>query len=183
MFERFTGEAREVVVRAQAEARALRHDWIGTEHLLIAVLAEPQGTPSRLLAPFGVSAQTAREDVERILGPGEADLDAEALATIGIDLDEVRSRAERTFGPGALARRGRCRRGRMGPHLPFTPRAKKALELALREALDLHDREIRSDHLLLGLLREGEGVAARILGERGVDHATVRLAVAGDRAR
>jgi ATP-dependent Clp protease ATP-binding subunit ClpA len=178
MFERFTDDARQAVVLAQEEAVALRHGWIGTEHVLLGVL-RADGGASRLLAGFGVEAAGVRDDVVRIVGRGEDDLDPEALATLGIDLEAVRERVERAFGPGALSRRGRCRRGGVSMHVPFTPRAKKALELSLREAISLGRRDLRGEHLLLGLLREGDGVAACILTERGVTHAAVRERIAG----
>ncbi len=110
MFERFTDDAREAVTAAQHEAVALRHGWIGTEHVLLGVLATGGGG-ARLLAGFGLDAAGVREDVVRIVGRGEDDLDPDALATLGIDLEAVRERVERAFGPGALSRRGRCRRG------------------------------------------------------------------------
>jgi ATP-dependent Clp protease ATP-binding subunit ClpA len=113
------------------------------------------------------------------VGRGEDDIDRDALATLGIDLDAVRERVERAFGPGALIRRRRCRRGTVGGQLPFTPRAKKALELTLREALSLGQRELRDEHVVLGLLREGDGVAAQVLATRGVTFAAARERVAG----
>jgi ATP-dependent Clp protease ATP-binding subunit ClpA len=178
MFERFTDDAREAVTAAQSEAVALRHGWIGTEHVLLGVLATGGGG-ARLLAGFGVDAAGVRDDVVRMVGRGEDDIDPDALATLGIDLEAVRERVERAFGPGALSRRGRCRRGGVSMHVPFTPRAKKALELALREALSLGARDLRAEHLVLGLLREGDGVAARVLADRGVTLAAVRAKVAG----
>jgi ATP-dependent Clp protease ATP-binding subunit ClpA len=178
MFERFTKDAREAVALAQHEAVALHHGWIGTEHILLGVL-RAEGEGARLLAGFGVEAAGVRDDVMRIVGRGEEDLDRDALATLGIDLEAVRERVERAFGPGALSRRGRCRRGGIGRTVPFTPRAKKALELSVREASGLAERDLRGEHLVLGLLREGDGVAARILTERGVTHATARERVAG----
>ena len=178
MFERFTKDARQAVVLAQEEAVALHHGWIGTEHLLLGVL-RADGDGARLLAGFGLDAAGVRDDVVRIVGRGEDDIDRDALATLGIDLDEVRERVERAFGPGALIRRRRCRRGGIGHMVPFTARAKKALELTLREALNLAERDLRAEHLVLGLLREGDGVAARILAERGVTHAAVRERIAG----
>jgi ATP-dependent Clp protease ATP-binding subunit ClpA len=184
MFERFAEDARTVVVGAQAHAVALHHGWIGTEHLLLSLLDDPERRAAHLLAGHGVSAPWVRGEVERIVGHGTPDLDAEALATLGIDLDAVRERVERTFGPGALARRrGRRRAVSIGGHVPFTPRAKKVLELALREAVARGDRSIGSEHLVLGLAREGDGVAARILRSRGVDHAVVEEALQRDGAR
>jgi ATP-dependent Clp protease ATP-binding subunit ClpA len=183
MFERFTDEAREAVVAAQREASALNHGHIGTEHLLLGLLADGDGRAARVLHEFSVDRAWARGEVERIVGRGEPDLDADALATLGIDLDAVRERVERTFGAGALSRR-RCRGGLLTRgHLPFTPRAKKVLELSLREAIAMADDHIGSEHVLLGLTREGDGVAARILGSHGVDCDRVRAALPRDGAR
>ena len=183
MFERFSDEARNAVVAAQREASALDHGWIGTEHLLLALLADGDGRAARVLRDFAVDTAWARGEVERIVGRGDPDLDADALATLGIDLDAVRERVERTFGAGALARR-RCRRGLMPRGtLPFTPRAKRALELSLREAIAMGDDHIGSEHLLLGLAREGDGVACRMLCSRGIDRDTVRAALQRDQAR
>ena len=178
MFERFTKDARQAVALAQEEAVALHHGWIGTEHVLLGVL-RADGDGARLLAGFGVDAAVVRDDVVRIVGRGEDDIDRDALATLGIDLEAVRERVERAFGPGALSRRGRCRRGVLGPAVPFSARAKKALELTLREAISLGERDLRGEHLVLGLLREGDGVAARVLADRGVTLAAVRAKVAG----
>jgi ATP-dependent Clp protease ATP-binding subunit ClpA len=177
MFERFTHEARAVVVSAQLEAAALAHGWIGTEHLLLGLVSDEATPTARLLARWNIDAGWARAEVERIIGRGEPDLDARALATLGIDLDEVRNRVEQRFGPGALAR-GRCRRGGVGPHVPFSPRAKKALELSLREALALGDDHVGAQHVLLGLLREGDGIAAGMLRSRGLERGGVLDALA-----
>jgi ATP-dependent Clp protease ATP-binding subunit ClpA len=168
MFERFTQGARRAVVVAQDEAAGLAHHWIGTEHLLLGLLADDR--EAARLRPFGLTADGVRAEVVRAIGRGEPGLDPEALATLGIDLDEVRRRVESTFGPGALSGRG----GRRGGQPPFTRRAKKALELALREAVHAGDREIRAEHLLLGLLREGDGVGARLLAAHGVTAAALR---------
>ena len=178
MFERFTDDAREAVAAAQTEAGALRHGWIGTEHVLLGVLATGGGG-AQLLAGFGVDAAGVRDDVVRIVGRGEDDIDPDALATLGIDLEAIRERVERAFGPGALSRRGRCRRGGVSMRMPFCRRAKKAIELTLREAISLGDSNLRTEHLVLGLLREGDGVAARVLAERGVTLAAAREKVAG----
>ncbi len=182
MFQRFTQEARAVVVGAQFEAAALAHGWIGTEHLVLGLVREADSTTARLLARWEVDAGWVRGEVERIIGRGEPDLDAGALATLGIDLDEIRARVEGTFGPGALAR-ARCRRGRPGSHVPFTPRAKKVLELSLREALTLGDNQIGAQHVLLGVLREGDGAGAQILRSRGVERAAVVDALGAGRGR
>ena len=128
MFERFTERARQVVVLAQDEARALRHNYIGTEHLLLGLLREEEGLGARVLESFGVTVEDVRRDVERIIGVG----------------DEVEN-----------------------GQIPFTPRGKKVLELALREAQSLGHNHIGTEHILLGLARENEGVAARILMDHG----------------
>jgi ATP-dependent Clp protease ATP-binding subunit ClpA len=183
MFERFTEDARTVVLGAQRHAVALRHGYIGTEHLLLGLLDDPDAPVARLLGRFGIGRDWVTGEVERIVGRGEPDLDADALATLGIDLDAVRERVERRFGAGALSGRTRCRRGGLGRVAPFTPRAKKVLELSLREAVALGDRSIGAEHVLLGIAREGDGVAAEILRSRGVDRATVRAALERDGAR
>jgi ATP-dependent Clp protease ATP-binding subunit ClpA len=184
MFERFTDGAREAVLGAQRHAVTLDHGWIGTEHLLLGLLDDRDGRAARILEPWGVDGDLARAEVERIVGRGEPGLDADALATLGIDLDAVRERVERTFGTGALSGSRRCRRGLWrGAAIPFTRRAKKALELSLREAVAMGDSFIGAEHVLLGLAREGGGVGARILRERGVDPAAVRAALERDGAR
>ena len=168
MFNRFTREAREVVVGAQQEARILRHDRIGTEHLLLGLLAQRGTTSSTVLGRHGVTHDGV---VESVVGHvGREDLDAAALTVVGIDLDAVRSSVEATFGPGALDGGGPGPRG----HIPFTPRAKKVLELSLREALAMNSRSITDGHITLGLLREGQGLAMKVLADRGVDLPTLR---------
>jgi ATP-dependent Clp protease ATP-binding subunit ClpA len=169
MFERFTREAREVVVGAQREARALRHGRIGTEHLLLGLLAQPGTTSARVLGRHGITRQVVLDAVHHLVGN---DLDAEALTAVGIDLDAVRSTVEATFGPGALDA-PRDPREPAG-HIPFTPRAKKVLELSLRETLAMGSRTITDGHILLGLLREGAGLAMKVLHDRGVDVPALR---------
>ncbi len=135
MFERFTHRARKVVTCAQDEARRLRHDYIGTEHLLAGLLAEEDGIGAEALNHAGVELESVREKIESIAGKGEGEAEQPA---------------------------------------PFTPRSKKVLELSLREALQLRHNYIGTEHILLGLLRENEGVAARILSDLGVDPDKVR---------
>jgi ATP-dependent Clp protease ATP-binding subunit ClpA len=137
MFERFTNHARHAVVLAQEEARKLRHNYIGTEHVLLGLIAEQDGQASRVLASFGLSLEVARHEVTAIVRPGK---------------DEPKG------------------------HIPFTPRAKKTLELSLREALQLHHDYIDTEHILLGVLREGEGVGAQVLKQHA-DLLTIRMAV------
>lgn len=138
MFERFTERARRVVVLAQEEARRLSHNYIGTEHMLLALLLERDGLAARTMGDLGVSLEAARARV----------------------LDAV--------GTGQTPPSG---------HMPFTPRTKKMLELSLREALTLGHEYISTEHLLLGLIREGGGVGAKVLAELSGDLRRVRTAV------
>jgi ATP-dependent Clp protease ATP-binding subunit ClpA len=199
MFERFTHAAREVVVRAQEEARDLAQRPIGTQHLLLALLADSAGpvATAPALTEHGVDARSVRAAVLRLVGPGpepsapEIDTtadDAAALKAIGIDLDAVRRAIEQNFGPGALRlpqpaapkRRGLLRRAprtSTAGHIPFSPRAKKILELSLREALRLKHNFIAPEHIVLGILREGQGLAMRILADAEVDPAQLRAEV------
>lgn len=166
MFERFTDGSRLVVRLAQEEARRLRHPYIGTEHLLIALLDEGQGPAAQALRGRRVEAADLRRRILGIVGEGDNGLDPEALATLGIDLEEVRRVTEASFGPGALDARGGTHRS---GHIPFSKRSKKALELSLREALRLKHKYIGTGHILLGLLREGEGLGMQVLVAAGVD--------------
>jgi ATP-dependent Clp protease ATP-binding subunit ClpA len=203
MFDRFDESSRGVVLRAQEQARSLGHGWIGTEHLLLALLDPSSGLPATILTEAGVRRDRVIEAIEHGLGRRIvlSPADAEALHSIGIDLDAVIAAVERSFGPGALRppptppssgprrlrrwypkyvlrrlRRRRQRRrdagppvhGRPGAHIPFVPRSKKVLELSLRESLRLRHKHIGSEHLLLGLLNEGEGLAAQILVDSGL---------------
>jgi ATP-dependent Clp protease ATP-binding subunit ClpA len=170
MFERFTTAARQVVVGAQSEARQLHSGRIGTEHLLLALLA--QGAPSAaVLTRHGLTHDAVAEAVVRYVRAG--DLDAEALAALGIDLEAVRSTVEATFGEGALDGAPSGSRDPRG-HIPFTPRAKKVLELSLREAIALKSKTIADTHIALGLLREGEGLAMKVIVDGGIDTAELR---------
>jgi ATP-dependent Clp protease ATP-binding subunit ClpA len=175
MFERFTRQAREVVIAAQRHARRLGDDHVGDEHLLLGLLAgdaERGGVAAEVLAGLDVTSDAVeRELVARRprtgrLGPA----DAEALWTVGIDLEAIRRRVEETFGAGALDRAHRRPRG----HLPFEKPAKRALEGALREAVALGDRHIGSEHILLGLLRQPDGSAVAILRALGASREDVR---------
>ena len=179
MFERFTAEARQAVVDAQAAARALGHDWIGCEHLLLG-LAGRSGTPvADALASLGAGRAELHDAVVAVVGPCVDRPDADALRELGIDFDEVRRRAEETFGPGALERTRAGRRAfgtRIGA-IPFTPRAKHALELALRASLARGEREIGGAHVLLGVLDQGANVGLTVLEHLGLSPPTVRRAL------
>jgi ATP-dependent Clp protease ATP-binding subunit ClpC len=158
MFERFTQGARKATVDAQAAARRLGHGHIGTEHLLLGLLGT-DGVAARVLAGLGVTGAAVEREI----------------------LAEVGRRMEASFGPGALAWHPdpHCRRGRPRPggHIPFTPRSKKVLELSLREALALKHRYIGTEHILLGLVREGEGLAMLVLTRLGAGAELIRARV------
>jgi ATP-dependent Clp protease ATP-binding subunit ClpA len=172
MFERFTREARDVVVQAQEAARGLGHESIEAEHLLLGLMAV--GRAAEVLADLEVDAERASEEVGARVA-GRAAPDAEALAAVGIDLDAVRERVEEAFGPGALegtrAMRRRRRGGRAGS-MPFAAPAKRVLEASLREALARRDNAIRAEHLLLAAVRE-PGVEA-VLRDQAVTPDEVR---------
>ena len=179
MFERFTTQARSVVTVAQQEARAFGSPSLGTQHLLLGILVEPETAGARALQALGIVANDVREDIRKLARDRSAfsDEDADALRSVGIDLDEVRRTVEETFGSGALERGATdSARSRAG-HLPLTPGSKKSLELALREAIHLGHRSIGTEHLLLGLVRDDGCSAARILAARGADRERVRAAV------
>ena len=135
MFERFTERARQVVLLAQEEARTLKHDYIGTEHILMGLLREQEGLAARVLESLEITVERARGQVVRIVGSGK----------------------EVTSGT-----------------IPFTPRAKKVFDLALREALSLGHNYIGTEHILLAIVRENEGVAVRILLDFDADSEKVR---------
>ncbi|GIJ24566.1 Clp protease N-terminal domain-containing protein [Micromonospora lutea] len=181
MFERFTDRARTAVRRARDEARAEGQRPVGTEHLLLAVLADGDGLAVRVLRDAGVTADDLRERIRRHAETGDSGLgeaDAAALREIGIDLAAIVARIEESFGPDALREAAPAPRRRWGRRRPaggpFSARAKKVLELSLREAIRLRHRHIGTEHILLGLLREGRGLAALTLTEAGVDLADVR---------
>jgi ATP-dependent Clp protease ATP-binding subunit ClpC len=138
MFERFTDRARRVVVLAQEEARMLKHDYIGTEHILLGLIHEGDGVAAKALGAIGIPPQDVRSHLVEIMGRGQ----------------------DPPHG-----------------HIPFTPRAKKVLELSLREALQLGHNYIGAEHLLLGLIREGEGVGVQVLSRLGADLQQVRQQV------
>jgi ATP-dependent Clp protease ATP-binding subunit ClpA len=138
MFERFTEASRNAVTAAENEARALKHNYIGTEHLLLGLFYDDSTAAARILTGLDIHLDEVRTQVARIVGLG----------------DEVT--------PGQI---------------PFTPRAKKTLELSLREALSLGHNYIGTEHILLGIARENEGVASRILLDCDADADKVRDAV------
>jgi hypothetical protein len=140
---------------------------------LLGLLGQEHGVAARALRGAGLTAHTVRDDVRRLV-PGLMVNDAEALRSIGIDLDRVRARVEESFGPGALER---ARFGPTGGIAPFSCRSKKVLELSLREALRLRHNYIDTEHVLLALLREGQGLAMQVLTARGVPPDQLRCSV------
>lgn len=197
MFERFTDAAREVVVEAQGEARALGRGRIGAEHLLLGALRHPDQPGVAALRRLGVTRERYRSGIREVVGDGGLTVaDAGALSTVGIDLDRVRRQVEDAFGPGALdqsegdtaGRRRRLRwrlRGDRRPigHIPFAPNAKRALERSLREALALKDRHIGVEHLLLGLLDLRTNTATDVLRHLGIEPTAARQEILGDLGR
>ena len=134
-FDKFTERARKVLSLAQEEAQRLKHNYIGTEHLLLGLVREGEGVAAKVLSNLGVDLKEARNTVEAIIGRGNRVV----LGEIGL-----------------------------------TPRAKKVIELAVDEARRLNHHYIGTEHLLLGLVREGEGIAAGALESMGVDLEKVR---------
>jgi hypothetical protein len=138
MFEKFSERARRVMVLAQEEARFLDHDYIGTEHILIAIAHEGEGLAAKVLAGLNISETTARATALEIVGRG-------------------------TKAPPG--------------HIPFTPRSKRVLEYSLREALQLGHNYIGTEHILLAIIRDGEGVATQVLVKLGADLPRLRQLV------
>ena len=229
MFERFTQDARTLVVQASQHARRLGHRYIGGEHILLAAVCASQPA-SAVMCAHGVTPELVEEEIVRRVGLGAGaglfgGLDKDALATIGIDLDAVRARIEASFGPQALTdaaqaayqaqrkrlgprpprlvrswrRRRRARRtmvthapgprppeatGRYrapGPppsgHIPFTPAAKKILELTLRETLARNDSQIGVEHIALALTAVKSGLVPSILSAAGASAPALRAAI------
>jgi len=136
MFNRFTERARKVIILAKEEARRFNHDYIGTEHILLGLIREGEGVAAAVLQKMGLSLETIRLEVEKLVQPGPS---TQILGDI-----------------------------------PFTPRAKKVLELAAEEARSLGHNYIGTEHILLGLIREGEGVASQVLMNLGLDFERAR---------
>jgi ATP-dependent Clp protease ATP-binding subunit ClpC len=130
MSNRFTDRVQRVIIIAQEEAKRLNHDYVGTEHLLLGLVALGDGVAAKVLASLGIDLRRVRTEVEKLVGTGEN------VMLLG--------------------------------EIPFTPRAKKVLELAVEEAQNLNHTYVGTEHLLLGLLREEEGIAARVLENLGV---------------
>ncbi len=156
IFNRFAKEARRCVEAALEEARLLGHDSVGDEDLLLGVLRAGEGVTAEALSSMGVTSEAVREEAEASF--------AEALSSIGISLEEVRREAGEAFEMRLPDDR----------RIPFSPRAKKALEGALREAIGLGDNRITSEHVLRGLLRDEGGTAVRLLRNLAVEPEALR---------
>ena len=137
MFERFTERSRKVMVLAQEESGRLGHGYVGTEHLLLGLIREEDGVAAQALTASGVTVDGVREQVEIIVGYGEADTSQK----------------------------------------PFRAESKRVLESSLKESMRLGHNYIGTEHILLGLVRESEGVAARVLLDLDVDQDAVRREV------
>jgi ATP-dependent Clp protease ATP-binding subunit ClpC len=125
MSTRFSDRAQKVIMIAQEEAKRLNHDYVGTEHILLGLVAIGEGSAAQILAEIGVDFRRVRLEIEKIVGVGDN------MMLLG--------------------------------EIPFTPRAKKVLEYAVEEAQQMGHSYIGTEHILLGLIREEEGVAARVL--------------------
>ena len=139
MFDRFTERARKVMSLARQAAQHYRHDYIGTEHILLGLIEVGSGVAAQVLEKHGVDRRAVRSAAERIIKSGTC------MVTMG--------------------------------QLPFTPRAKRVLELSLEEAQNLRHNYIGTEHLLLGLIREDEGIAAQVLKQLGLELEKVRSEV------
>lgn len=144
MFERFTERARMVCQIAETEARDMKHQYVGTEHLLLGLLGEGEGLAARTLGEMGVRVDDVRVQIVRIVGSGEVE---------------------------------------SSERVPWTPRAKKVLEAALRVALSMGHNYIGTEHLLLGVLSEPYGVGARILADMNVTFDAAQAAAEEDASR
>jgi ATP-dependent Clp protease ATP-binding subunit ClpA len=154
MFERFTQEAKAVLVEAQDVVIELGVGYISPGHILYGCAEGRESTAGEPLRTAGITADSIRRLLPRADKQPAEDVDADVLRAIGIDFEGVRAIVEETFGTGALKSAPDRRANATNVHRPpFTPEAKRSLELSLRVALELHDRRIRPGHLLLGLLR------------------------------
>jgi ATP-dependent Clp protease ATP-binding subunit ClpC len=144
VFEEFTTRARRVIVMAQDEARVLVHNYVGTEHVLLALTRQDEGGAVEALAALGIGVMAVRQAVMKIVANPHA--------------------------PGD---------GRRPPsgYIPFAPEAKEVLTLAQREVAELGHDHIGTGHLLLGLVRERDGIAAQVLVQFGADTDRVRQQV------
>ncbi|MBE9182513.1 ATP-dependent Clp protease ATP-binding subunit [Oculatella sp. LEGE 06141] len=138
MFKHFTEAAIQVIKLAQEEARRLGHNFVGTEQILLGLIAEETGVAAKVLQSLGLTLADVRLEVKTLLGQGT---------------------------------------GSVGVEIPFTPRSRRVLEMAIEQARLLDHPYVSTEHLLLGLIQDGEGLAARILENLGVDQRKIRTTV------
>jgi ATP-dependent Clp protease ATP-binding subunit ClpC len=155
-FNRFTVEARRCVEASIEEARRLGHDSVEDEDLLLGVLAADAGIAAEALDSLGVSLEAARGAAEEVF--------TDTLASVGISFDEIRQQTGERF---------EMRNSSPG-RLPFSPQAKKALQMSLLEAMHLGDTKITGEHILRGALRNRDGHAVRVMANLGVPVETVQ---------
>ena len=155
MFSRFTDRSRRCIKAAFEEARMLGHDSLGDEDLLLGILRADEGTGAEVLSSLGVTLEGVREGSEEML--------SDALTSIGISLEDV----SREAGDAFEMRLPDDRR------IPFSPRAKNALVCARKEMRRLGDNHLGTEHVLLGILRNEDGTAVRILASMGVSPETL----------
>jgi ATP-dependent Clp protease ATP-binding subunit ClpA len=189
MFERFTQNSRKVVITAQQLAQQFGSVVIGSEHLLLAALQVSE-TSRQALQQFGVTEESISQTIGEPLLVSDAD--RQALASIGIDVDEMTSRWQDMFDNVPLPhmeiepvrpvrplwpRKMTPQLAIAAKHRSFTPRAKRCLELSLRESLRLKHRRIEPEHIVLGILREGNGFACQIISRHEVNFAELTKAL------
>jgi ATP-dependent Clp protease ATP-binding subunit ClpA len=155
MFTRLADRSRRSVEAAFEEARAMGHDSLGDEDLLLGILRADDGIAAEALSSLGVTLESAREESERMTSG--------ALASIGISLEQIRREAGDTFELRLPEDR----------KIPFSPRAKNALVGARKEMRRLGDGHLGAEHVLLGILQNEEGMAVRILGRMGLSGETL----------
>jgi ATP-dependent Clp protease ATP-binding subunit ClpA len=171
IFVTYRDDAHEILEVARREARGLNHNYVGTEHLLLALTAGDFGLATRVLADCGVTETGLKKQVVQELASASDELtetDAAALASVGIDLSEVRRRVEEAFGPTALDA-PTCLTG-----TPFTDKALRAMKATPRHARRLRHRGIGPEHLLLALLDDESSLAVRLLLRLGTNSHVVR---------
>lgn len=150
IFNRLTDNSRRCVEAAFAEARILGHDSLGDEDLLLGILSAEEGIAAEALSSLGVTLEGAREESEEKF--------SDSLSSIGISLEDMRREAGDAFEMRIPDNR----------HIPYSPRAKKALVEARKEMRRLGDNYLGTEHILLGMLRSEDGTAVRMLAGMGV---------------
>lgn len=178
MFERFTPEAKAVLVEAQDAAIDFGSAYITPAHLFYGCARGRESTAGEPLHDCGITGESILGVVPRSEHGNETAIDPDVLRAIGIDYDRVKNAVDETFGEGALEsspdRRVRAASGRRPP---FTNEAKRSMELSLRVALELHDRRIRPGHLLLALLRLDDESISRVVEQQGTSVARLSATV------